>query len=44
LRDLPDLDRLKAEGLLDTRAGLDDLDSALGVVDKEEELNTAAGA
>ena len=35
LRDLPDLERLKAEGLMETRQGEDDLDRALGVVDAE---------
>ena len=31
LRDLPDLERLKAEGLMQTGQGKDDLDSALGL-------------
>jgi segregation and condensation protein B len=31
LRDLPDLERLKAEGLIQTGQGKDDLDSALGL-------------
>ena len=31
LRDLPDLERLKAEGLLQTGQGEADLDSALGL-------------
>jgi segregation and condensation protein B len=45
LRDLPDLERLKAEGLLQTGQGEDDLDSALGLAEEEdEELNTGAGA
>ena len=35
LRDLPDLERLKAEGLMETGQGEDDLDRALGVVDAE---------
>jgi chromosome segregation and condensation protein ScpB len=33
LRDLPDLERLKAEALLEGGQGEDDLDHALGVVD-----------
>ena len=41
LRDLPDLERLKAEGLLCRRAGGGDLDSALGLA--EEEQDTLAG-
>jgi segregation and condensation protein B len=49
LRDLPDLERLKAEGLLQRGQGEeDDLDSALGLADEgdsfeseEEELDTA---
>ena len=45
LRDLPDLERLKAEGLLRIGQGEDDLDSAIGLADEEdEELNTGAGA
>jgi segregation and condensation protein B len=32
LRDLPDLERLKAEGLLDEGEGRGELDSALGLV------------
>jgi segregation and condensation protein B len=35
LRDLPDLERLKAEGLLQGAQREDDLDSALGLVDEE---------
>jgi segregation and condensation protein B len=35
LRDLPDLERLKAEGLLERGQGEDDLDRALGVVNAE---------
>jgi hypothetical protein len=38
LRDLPDLERLKAEGLLQTGQGEDDLDSALGLTDEEDDL------
>jgi segregation and condensation protein B len=45
LRDLPDLERLKAEGQLRIGQGEDDLDSAIGLADEEdEELNTGAGA
>ena len=51
LRDLPDLDRLKTEGLLQTGEGDDELDSALGLmgededaVDAEHELDDAEGA
>ena len=36
LRDLPDLERLKAEGLIQTGQGKDDLDSALGLSEEEE--------
>jgi chromosome segregation and condensation protein ScpB len=36
LRDLPDLERLKAEGLLESGDAGDELDSALGVTDEEE--------
>ena len=41
LRDLPDLERLKAEGLLQRGQGEDDLDSALGLA--EEELGCLGG-
>ena len=45
LRDLPDPERLKAEGQLRIGQGEDDLDSAIGLADEEdEELNTGAGA
>ena len=51
LRDLPDLERLKAEGLMQTDGGEADLDSALGLmgededtVDAERELDDAEGA
>ena len=37
LRDLPDLERLKAEGLIDRGQGKDDLDSALGLADEEDQ-------
>jgi segregation and condensation protein B len=37
LRDLPDLERLKAEGLLERGQGDADLDSALGLRDAEDE-------
>jgi segregation and condensation protein B len=38
LRDLPDLERLKAEGLLQTGQAKDDLDSALGLAEEEQEI------
>ena len=51
LRDLPDLERLKTEGLLQTGEGDDELDSALGLMgededalDAEHELDDAEGA
>ena len=37
LRDLPDLERLKAEGLMQTGQGEDDLDSALGLVEAAQD-------
>ena len=37
LRDLPDLERLKAEGLLQRGQGEEDLDSALGLGDAEDD-------
>jgi segregation and condensation protein B len=37
LRDLPDLDRLKAEGLLQGGQGKDELDNALGLADGEDQ-------
>ena len=37
LRDLPDLEQLKAEGLLQRGQGEDDLDSALGLGDAEDD-------
>ena len=37
LRDLPDLERLKAEGLLQSGQAEDDLDSALGLVEEEQD-------
>ena len=37
LRDLPDLERLKAEGLRQTGQGEDDLNSALGLTEEEED-------
>jgi segregation and condensation protein B len=41
LRDLPDLERLKAEGLMQTLQGEDQLDSTLGLVEAEgDEGNT----
>jgi segregation and condensation protein B len=36
LRDLPDLERLEAEGLLQSRQREDDLDSALGLAEEED--------
>ena len=44
LRDLPDLERLKAEGLLQRDGGEAELDGALGLVDEDSELDTAADA
>ena len=38
LRDLPDLERLKAEGLLERGQGDLDLDGALGLGDAEDEI------
>jgi segregation and condensation protein B len=38
LRDLPDLERLKAEGRLERGQGEDDLDSALGLTGKDEDV------
>ena len=43
LRDLPDLERLKAEGLLQRGQGDDDLDSALGVADENEDPFESVG-
>ena len=37
LRDLPDLERLKAEGMLQGGQGEDDLDSVLGLADAEDD-------
>ena len=37
LRDLPDLERLKAEGLVQRGQGEDDLDSALGLAEEEQD-------
>jgi segregation and condensation protein B len=37
LRDLPDLERLKAEGLMQTGQGEKDLDSALGLAEEEQD-------
>ena len=37
LRDLPDLDRLKTEGIIQTGQGEDDLDSALGLAEEEQD-------
>ena len=37
LRDLPDLERLKAEGLLQSGQAEDDLDSALGLAEEEQD-------
>ena len=38
LRDLPELDRLKAEGSFDRRQGEGELDNALGLVDEDDGL------
>ena len=38
LRDLPDLERLKADGLPRSGQGDDDLDGALGLSDAEDEI------
>jgi chromosome segregation and condensation protein ScpB len=43
LRDLPDLERLKAEGLLQTGQGENDLDSALGLADEGDSFESADG-
>jgi segregation and condensation protein B len=44
LRDLPDLERLEAEGLLQRGQGEeDDLDSALGLADEHEDPFESAG-
>ena len=37
LRDLPDLERIKAEGVLQGEQGEDELDSALGLADEEQD-------
>ena len=37
LRDLPDLEGLKAEGLMQVEQGRDDLDSALGLAEEEQD-------
>jgi segregation and condensation protein B len=44
LRDLPDLEQLKAEGLLQTGEGQDDLDGALGMAGAEGEVDTSENA
>jgi len=38
LRDLPDLERLKAEGPMQTGQGEEELDSALGLADREDQV------
>jgi hypothetical protein len=38
LRDLPDLERLKAKGLIQGGQGVDDLDRAFGLSGDEEEI------
>jgi segregation and condensation protein B len=43
LRDLPDLERLKAEGLLQGGQGDDDLDGALGLGDAEDDGDVFPG-
>ena len=43
LRDLPDLERLKADGLLESGQGEDDLDKALGLAgDNEDAFESAS--
>ena len=37
LRDLPDLERLKADGLMQKERGEDELDSALGLAEEEQD-------
>jgi segregation and condensation protein B len=37
LRDLPDFERLKAEGVIQTGQGEDDLDRALGLAEEEQD-------
>jgi len=44
LRDLPDLERLKAEGLLQGGQGDTDLDSALGLAEEEQDILENNGA
>ena len=44
LRDLPDLERLKAEGLLQRGQGEDELDGALGLTGAEGEVHTFENA
>jgi segregation and condensation protein B len=44
LRDLPDLERLKADGPLETGQGEDDLDSALGLAEEEQDILEDNGA
>jgi segregation and condensation protein B len=43
LRDLPDIERLKAEGLLERGQGEDDLDSAFGLGDAEDDGDAFPG-
>jgi segregation and condensation protein B len=43
LRDLPDLERLKAEGFLERAQGVDDLDGALGLAKEEEDVLESDG-
>ena len=43
LRDLPDLERLKAEGLLGSGQGENDLDGALGLGDAEDDGDVFPG-
>jgi chromosome segregation and condensation protein ScpB len=44
-RDLPDLERLKAEGPMQRGQGDDELDNVLGIVDEEDsDLDTSADA
>jgi segregation and condensation protein B len=43
LRDLPDLERLKGEGLLESGQGEDDINSALGIGDAEDDSDGFPG-
>jgi hypothetical protein len=43
LRDLPDLEQLQAEGLMQQGQGEDELDSALGLGDAEDDGRRVSG-